>query len=131
MDLTILTFGNGLRMSLRVAGRLAEYGIAASGSWICGSLAPLPIDDIVRESAATGRVLVADETRHARRRRRRRRHRSGRGRLPRPDRPGIQQDSFIPLGDAATTVLLDEPAIDRAVRNLIMSRPVPDDRRLG
>jgi len=40
-------------------------------------------------------------------------------------------DSFIPLGDAATTVLLDEPAIDRAVRNLIMSRPVPDDRRLG
>jgi 2-oxoisovalerate dehydrogenase E1 component len=40
-------------------------------------------------------------------------------------------DSFIPLGDAATTVLLDEAAIDRAARDLVMATPAPDDRRPG
>ena len=43
MDLTILTFGNGLRMSLRVAGRLTEYGIAARVVDL-RFLAPLPIE---------------------------------------------------------------------------------------
>jgi 2-oxoisovalerate dehydrogenase E1 component len=130
MDLTILTFGNGLRMSLRVAGRLTEYGIAARVVDL-RFLAPLPIDDIVRESLATGRGLVADETRHS--------GGVGEGVVTALVEAGFggpiarvsSLDSFIPLGDAATTVLLDEPAIDRAVRNLIMSRPVPDDRRLG
>jgi 2-oxoisovalerate dehydrogenase E1 component len=130
MDLTILTFGNGLRMSLRVAGRLTEYGIAARVVDL-RFLAPLPIDDIVRESLATGRVLVADETRHS--------GGVGEGVVTALVEAGFggpiarvsSLDSFIPLGDAATTVLLDEPAIDRAVRNLIMRRPVPDDRRPG
>jgi len=130
MDLTILTFGNGLRMSLRVAGRLTEYGIASRVVDL-RFLAPLPIDDIVRESLATGRVLVADETRHS--------GGVGEGVVTALVEAGFggpiarvsSVDSFIPLGDAATTVLLDEPAIDRAVRNLIMRRPIPDDRRPG
>lgn len=63
-DLTIMTFGNGLRMSLRVARRLAERGIAARVvdlRW----LAPLPVTDMLAESQATGRVLVVDETRES------------------------------------------------------------------
>ena len=61
-DLTIMTFGNGLRLSLRAAARLAAEGIGCRVMdlrW----LAPLPAEDILREATATGRVLVADETR--------------------------------------------------------------------
>src|SRR5439155_2484797 len=58
-DLTIITFGNGVRMSLRAAARLAAEGI---GSRIVDLrwLAPLPVADIIREAAATSRVLVVD-----------------------------------------------------------------------
>ncbi len=66
-DLTILTWGNGLPMSLRVARRLEQRGIDARVvdlRW----LAPLPIEDIAREAVATQRVLVVDETRRSRRR---------------------------------------------------------------
>ncbi len=61
-DLTILTFGNGLRMSLRVARRLESDGIGARVvdlRW----LAPLPVEDMLREAGVTGRTLVVDETR--------------------------------------------------------------------
>src|SRR5262249_58753993 len=61
--LTIVTFGNGVRMSLRVAARLAERGVGVRVvdlRW----LSPLPVADLVRE-AATGRVLVVDETRRS------------------------------------------------------------------
>src|SRR6516165_620500 len=61
-DLTIVTFGNGLWLSLRAADRLAADGIGCRVldlRW----LAPLPAEDILREAAATGRVLIADETR--------------------------------------------------------------------
>src|SRR6266702_3947342 len=60
-DLTIVTFGNGLWLSLRAADRLAAEGIGVRVldlRW----LAPLPAGDILREAAATGRVLIADET---------------------------------------------------------------------
>src|SRR2546429_35373 len=63
-ELTIITFGNGVRMSLRVAARLAEAGVGCRVvdlRW----LAPLPVADIIRESSATGRVLVVDETRRS------------------------------------------------------------------
>ena len=62
LDLTILTWGNGLLMSLRVARRLQGRGIQARVvdlRW----LAPLPVEDIAREAVATQRVLVVDETR--------------------------------------------------------------------
>ncbi len=117
-DLTMVTFGNGLRMSLRVARRLASQGIGARVvdlRW----LAPLPADDLLREARATGRVLVVDETR-----------RSGgvsegmvtalvdagyQGRIARV----TSEDSFIPLGPAAHSVLLDEPAIEKAAVDLV------------
>ena len=61
-DLTIVTFGNGLRLSLRTARRLAGTGLACRVldlRW----LAPLPEEDLLREARITGRVLVVDETR--------------------------------------------------------------------
>ena len=45
-DLTIATFGNGLRMSLRVAARLGVEGVGVRVvdlRW----LAPLPVDDVL------------------------------------------------------------------------------------
>jgi len=117
-DLTIVTFGNGLRMSLRVAARLAADGIGCRVldlRWI----APLPAEDILQEANATGRVLVADETR-----------RTGGvseavvtaladagfgGRIARV----TSADSFIPLGEAANLVLLSEDAIESAARRLV------------
>ncbi len=112
-DLTIVSWANGLRMSLRVARRLEAQGVGARVvdlRW----LAPLPIDDLLREAAATGRVLVVDETR-----------RTGGvsegvvaslvdagfdGRLARV----ASKDSFIPLGDASSLVLLSEAEIEEA-----------------
>jgi 2-oxoisovalerate dehydrogenase E1 component len=118
-DLTIVTYANGLHMSLRVARRLEErQGISArvvDMRW----LAPLPVEDILREAAATGRVLVVDETR-----------RSGgvseavvtalvdEG-FTGPIRRVTSDDSFIPLGDAALTVLLGEDTIEAAAVNLV------------
>jgi 2-oxoisovalerate dehydrogenase E1 component len=117
-DLTIVTSGNGVYLSLRVARRLAVDGIAARVvdlRWI----APLPVDDIAREASATGAVLVADETRS-----------SGgigegvvsalvdagfTGRIARV----ASKDSFIPLGAAAKLVLLSEDEIEAAARRLV------------
>ncbi len=116
-DLTIVTSGNGLYMSLRVARRLTDVGIDARVvdlRW----LAPLPVDDVLREAEATGRVLVVDETR-----------RTGgisegvlaalvdarfEGRMARV----ASKDSIIPLGDAAELVLLSEHEIETTARAL-------------
>jgi 2-oxoisovalerate dehydrogenase E1 component len=116
-DLTIVTFGNGLRMSLRVAYRLGVEKLRArilDLRW----LAPLPLRQLLHEADATGRVLVVDETRH-----------SGgvgegivtallengfTGRVTRVS----SRDSFVPLGDAADLVLLGEEEIERAARRL-------------
>jgi 2-oxoisovalerate dehydrogenase E1 component len=116
-DITLVTFGNGVPMSLRVARRLAGAGVGARVldlRWI----SPLPLADLLREAAATDRVLVVDETRA-----------SGgvsegvvtalidagyTGRLARV----AATDSFIPLGDAANHVLLSEASIEKAAHDL-------------
>jgi 2-oxoisovalerate dehydrogenase E1 component len=117
-DLTMVTFGNGLRMSLRVARRLAVRGIGARVvdlRW----LAPLPVDDLLREARLTGRVLVVDETR-----------RTGGvsegviAALIDAGYAGLiarvaSKDSFVPLGPAANAVLLDEPTIEKAAVGLL------------
>ncbi len=108
-----MTFGNGVRMSLRVAHRLQRQGIAVRVvdlRW----LLPLPVQDLLEQATATGRVLVVDETR-----------RSGgvsegvvtalvdagfRGEIRRV----TSEDSFVPLGDAALDVLLSEETIETA-----------------
>jgi 2-oxoisovalerate dehydrogenase E1 component len=117
-DLTVVTWANGLRMSLRVARRLLERGIGVNVvdlRW----LAPLPLDEVLREAVATGRTLVVDETR-----------RTGgvgegivaelvdagyTGRLARV----ASKDSFVPLGDAAGLVLLSEAEIEAAALALL------------
>jgi 2-oxoisovalerate dehydrogenase E1 component len=117
-DLLIATFGNGVRMSLRVADRLAAQGIACRVldlRW----LAPLPLDDLFREAGVTGAVLVADETRHS--------GGAGEGIITALVQAGFSgrlgrvasYDSFVPLGEAANTVLLGEAAIEAAARDLI------------
>ena len=116
-DLTILTFGNGLRMSLRVARKLGSSGINARVvdlRW----LTPLPVDDMIREAGATGRVLIVDETRQT--------GGVGEGVLAELLDHGYtgavervaSRDSFIPLGDAALEVLLSEDTIEAAAIKL-------------
>ncbi|MDT4937869.1 MAG: 2-oxoisovalerate dehydrogenase component, partial [Pseudonocardiales bacterium] len=117
-DLTLVTFGNGVRMSLRAAGRLAAHGIGCrilDLRWI----APLPVEDLLREAAATGRVLVVDETRHS--------GGVGEGVLTALVEHGFRgamarvasRDSFVPLGAAADLVLLSEDEIDWAATRLV------------
>ncbi|MQA02700.1 MAG: MFS transporter [Streptosporangiales bacterium] len=116
-DLTLVTFGNGLGMSLRAQVKLEQAGVGVRVldlRW----LSPLPVDDLLQHATATGKVLVVDETR-----------RTGgvsegviaalldagfTGRVRRV----ASEDSFIPLGDAAYHVLLDERAIEWEAREL-------------
>jgi 2-oxoisovalerate dehydrogenase E1 component len=82
-------------------------------------VSPLPVPEIVREASETGHVLVVDETRS-----------SGgvsegvlaclidsgyTGSMARV----TSSDSFIPLGDAARAVLLSEPSIVAAARQIM------------
>ncbi|MGW5382722.1 thiamine pyrophosphate-dependent enzyme [Nocardia sp. NPDC003963] len=117
-DLTIVAFANSVPMSLRVARRLAQRGFGVRVldlRW----LRPLPRADLIRHARATGRVLIADETR-----------RSGgvsesvcaelmdagfTGALARV----TSADSFVPLGPAAATVLLNESDIEAAAGRLL------------
>lgn len=114
-DLTILTYGNGVYFSLRAAKTLRdEHNVAARVvdlRWLC----PLNAELIVRESVATGRVLVVDEGRHS-------------GGVAEPvmaillencgDRVAARRlcghDTYIPLGPAANLILPTEPEIVRA-----------------
>lgn len=109
-DLLLVTFGNGVAMSLRAAAVLAASGTACTVldlRW----LSPLPVADLLQRAGAFERVLVVDETR-----------RSGgvsegvitalidhhyAGTVGRV----ASQDSVIPLGPAADTVLLSEADI--------------------
>jgi 2-oxoisovalerate dehydrogenase E1 component len=120
-DLTIVTFGNGVHLSLRVARRLALTGVTTRVldlRW----LAPLPVEDILREADVTGRVLVVDETR-----------RSGGvsesvvtalvdGQFGGAIARVTSEDSFIPLGEAARQVLLSEETIEEAGLRLVGRR---------
>ncbi|MET0952701.1 MAG: thiamine pyrophosphate-dependent enzyme [Aeromicrobium sp.] len=114
-DVLLVTFGNGVRMSLRAAAELAAGGTGCTVldlQW----LAPLPHEELLRAAAVFGRVVVVDETRQ-----------SGgvsegvvtalvdggyAGRIRRVS----SADSFIPLGPAADHVLLSEADIVQAVR---------------
>ena len=117
-DLTMATFGNGLRMALRVAVRLRGEGVGVRVvdlRW----LAPLPIEDVLREGRVTGRLLIVDETRAT----------GGvseglitglleagfDGRLARI----ASEDSLVPLGDAASLVLVSEQDVEAAARLLL------------
>ncbi len=117
-DLLIVTWANGLHLSLRVARRLVQQGIGVRVvdlRW----LAPLPIDDVVHHASEVTAVLVVDETRRT----------GGVGEgvvtglveagLDRPLALVASKDSFIPLGDAALTVLVSEDDIEGAAHALL------------
>jgi 2-oxoisovalerate dehydrogenase E1 component len=111
-DLLIVSYANGLRMSLRAARTLREqHGLHARVldlRW----LNPLPFEALRVHAAACDRVLVVDECRA-----------TGAGvadavlahlleeGLGRPSASVRGHDSYVPLGPAADTVLVDEPAI--------------------
>ncbi|OJF12787.1 transketolase C-terminal domain-containing protein [Couchioplanes caeruleus] len=117
-DLTILTYGNGVRMSLRVAARLAAGGY---GSRVVDLrwLNPLPAADLLREASATGRVLIADETRRS--------GGVGEGILAALVDGGFvgaarriaAADSLVPPGPAAHHVLIGEDAITQGAHALL------------
>jgi 2-oxoisovalerate dehydrogenase E1 component len=111
-DLALVTFGNGLRISLRVARRLSARGIAVRVvdlRW----LTPLPISDVVAATHEVRGVVVVDETRRT-------------GGVSEGVVTGLveagfagavrrvtSQDSLVPLGPAARHVLLDEHTVER------------------
>ena len=114
-DVLLVTFGNGVRMSLRAGAELAKGGIATTVldlQW----LSPLPREELLICADEFDHIVVVDETRE-----------SGgvsesvvtalvdggyTGRLSRV----TSVDSFIPLGPAADHVLLSEAEIIDAVR---------------
>ncbi|MGH9133934.1 MAG: transketolase C-terminal domain-containing protein [Ilumatobacteraceae bacterium] len=120
-DVLIVTWANGLHLSLRAAERLAADDISCrvlDMRW----LAPLPIEQIVEHANDVGRVVVVDETR-----------RSGgvaeavvAGLVDHEVDASIRRvtayDTFIPLGDAALTVLVSEDDIVDAVHRTVCVR---------
>ncbi len=118
-DACIVTYGNGLWMSLRVAERLRRNGVdvrVIDLRW----LAPLPHDAVAAHARAAGRVVIVDECRassgvadtlaaelH---------ERTG-GSVP--IRRVVAPDTYIPLGAAANLVLVSETDIELAVRDIV------------
>jgi len=111
-DLCILSYANGLWMSLRVAKKLAEKGIQCTVVDIRW-LQPLPIESLLNDVAAFERILIVDECRQN----------SGIanelaaelwekttcrhiGRVQ-------AQNTYIPLGAAANLVLVQEEDIEQ------------------
>ncbi len=130
-ELLIVTYGNGLRLSLRAVRRLAEDGVRAQVldlRW----LAPLPLE-AVRAQAVGRAVLVVDECRAS----------GGIADAIVADlaTAGARRalavvtaaDSYIPLGPASDTVLVTEEEIVRAGRRLAAEVAVahPGRRRWG
>jgi len=115
---TILTYGNGLWMSLRVAKRLRAQQIdcrVVDIRW----LNPLPIDSLLAHAQASGKVLIVDECRRS----------SGIAEALVSDLvdrdPTLRfervtgLDSYIPLGDAANRVLVQEEDIEAGMLALL------------
>lgn len=120
-DLCIASFANGLWMSLRVAKRLEALGHSVRVvdlRW----LHPLPIDSLMPHARAAGKVLVVDECRRS----------SGIAEALVADLfdrdPTLKMhrvtglDTYIPLGDAANRVLVQEPDIEAGALTLLEAK---------
>ncbi len=117
-DVVIATWANGLYLSFRVAERLArDEGVncrVVDLRW----LVPLPIGELLAHAGEVGRMLVVDETRHQ----------GGvgeaivaglvEGGFTGPIGRVAARDSFVPLGDAATLVLVSENEIADDIRSI-------------
>jgi len=121
-DLLIVSYANGLRLSLRAARRLKdEFGLAARVIDIRW-LNPLPFEAIRRHADECGRLLAADECRA-----------TGGGiaevvianlaenGFKGPMRSVRAADSYVPLGAAANLVLISEEQIFEAGRDITQS----------
>ncbi len=118
-DLLIVSYANGLRLSLRAARKLErEYGIRARVldlRW----LNPLPFEALERHARECGKVLVADECRAT----------GGgvadalvaylaEGRVASAIGSVRAADTYVPLGPSAASVLVGEDEIVTAARKL-------------
>jgi 2-oxoisovalerate dehydrogenase E1 component len=124
-DVLVVTWANGLFLSLRVAERLAAATPAISCRVLdVRWLAPLPGAEIARHAEEVGRVVVVDETRRA--------GGVGEGIVAGLVEQGFTgaitrvaaEDSFIPLGEAAELVLVSEAEIEAAIRSVRTDRPL-------
>ncbi len=117
-DLLLVTFGNGVFMSLRAAATLRADGFGCTVldlAWVT----PLPVAALVEAASRAAVVLVVDETRHS----------GGVSEsvvaalvdagVEAPISRVTSADSFIPLGPAADAVLLQEEDILAAARALL------------
>ncbi len=121
-DLALVTYGNGLRMSLRVAARLEAQGIAVRVidlRW----LQPLAVNALLAHLASCRAAVVVDECRA-----------SGgvadaivatmvEAGSTRPVATVRAADSYVPLGPSASTVLVTEAQIERAARRVCGLEP--------
>jgi 2-oxoisovalerate dehydrogenase E1 component len=123
-DLLILTFGNGVPMSLRAARRVASDTGARVSVLDLRWLKPLNRARIAEAARSAGRVLVVDEGRRT----------GGLAEelftlLDEEVGPGLAKsrvtgaDSYIPLADAANLVLLSEDEIVAAAVRMIDQEP--------
>lgn len=114
-DVLLVTYGNGVLLSLRAARRLEAQGIEARVldlRW----LVPLPVDELLRHAREVGRVLVVDECRSS--------GNVGEALVTELTLSGFKgpvgrvaaPDCFVPLGDAAELVLVSE---DEVVENAL------------
>jgi 2-oxoisovalerate dehydrogenase E1 component len=118
-DITVITYGNGVPMSLRVMERLQKEGIRSRVvdlRW----LLPLDEERIVAEAERTGRLLVVDEGRRS----------AGIGEQiaalvaeGAKERVLIRrvagEDCYVPLAAAANLVLIGEDDIEAGARALM------------
>ncbi|WP_068399487.1 thiamine pyrophosphate-dependent enzyme [Kribbia dieselivorans] len=117
-DLLIVTFGNGVFLSADVVDTLRAEGV---GTMLLDLiwLAPLPVDAVIEAARRARAVLVVDETRAS----------GGVGEgvvaalvdadVRAPIARVASADSYIPLGPAAQTVLLQHDEILDAARSVV------------
>ena len=116
-DICIISYANGLWMSLRVAEKLAKEGIECA-VYDLRWLQPLPESEIIQLAMQYKKVLVVDECRKT-------------GGMAEPilaliaeHTEGVRAkrvaglDTYIPLGDAANLVLVQEDDIEKAITQL-------------
>jgi 2-oxoisovalerate dehydrogenase E1 component len=117
-DLLVLTFGNGVPMSLRAARRLEQQQIATTVvdlQWV----SPLPVAALLEAAAGFERILVVDETRASGGVSESVVTALGQAGHPARVRRVTSHDSFIPLGPAAGAVLLSEDDVVEAATGLL------------
>ena len=119
-DLLVISYANGLRLSLRAARRLEQETGKRARVVDLRWLNPLPLEALVEHARACERVLVVDECRA-----------TGAGiadavvaglverGVTRPMRTVRGLDSYIPLADAANLVLVQEDDVLRGMQEVL------------